>query len=581
VPALLLFLALTLVSGASAQAIVVPGCTSCTGITLNNKQVAAIVQPVGNTTTTLATSGLAKYMMPLFAVTSPAIPLPPGLLGGTYTAWCGTSQGDQTLGTPVTFHAYSAPPAPGVVIPGQLSSPTVWSEINYVLNHKQFSFNGQPATVEDIQAAIWTLVGTIQDVENRNQPTGAALAQDAINNGGSFTPPPGGTSMVLMRYPALNGFQHMIIEVPTCGSLGDRVWIDANSDGLQNAQQQTIANTSLLSSYFNLTYDGANYHGWKFPDAEAGIDGVQVELKDALGSHLAYATTGTVPYGYPYLPQGTHGWYQFAGLCPGSYTVAVPNYSGASVQASLAGTNPTIIHAQSGANIGNDSGNPDGEPGTVAIGAPAESLDFGFTGIPPLQATCAAVSGQINVPYSSQIKASGGLSPFTYSISAGALPDGLTLNASTGAITGLPTRTGVFSFTVKVVDARNSSAGTTTINCTITITSGPLAVACPGISGQAGVPYRSALVASGGLSPYTYSITTGALPAGLTLNADGSIDGTPTGLSNAQFTAAVTDSSGLTDNTVVAGCNIVVTAAPAQLKVVKSPKGGTFNMGDR
>jgi uncharacterized repeat protein (TIGR01451 family) len=581
-PVLLLFLALTLVSGASAQAVVVPGCPSCTGVSLASAPVGAVVQPVGNTTTTLASTGQGKYMMALFPVTgSNPIPLPAGLAGGMYTAWCGTRQGDQTLGTPVIFNANSTPPAAGTIAPGKLSQQIIWNEINYVLNHKQFVLNGQQATVEDIQAAIWKLLNTLLTVESQNQPTGVALAADAVANGANFTPQPGGTTMVLLQYPSRTGFQHMIIEVPLCGSLGDRVWMDANGDGLQNAQQQTIADANTLAAYFNLSYDGVNFHGWKFPDSEAGIDGVQVELKDALGlQHLAYATTGTVPYGYPYLPQGTHGWYQFTGLCPGSYTAVVPNYSGANVQASLAGTSPTTIHAQNGAYAGNDSGNPDGEKGTVAIGTPAESLDFGFTGIPPLQATCAAASGQINVPYSSQIKLSGGMSPFTYSISAGALPDGLTLNASTGAITGLPTKTGVFSFTVKVVDARNTSAGTTTINCTITITSGALAVACPSTSGQAGVAYHSALVASGGLSPYTYSITTGALPAGLTLNADGSIDGTPTGLSNAQFTAAVTDSSGLTDNTAVAGCNIVVGAGPAQLKVVKSPKGGAFNMGD-
>ena len=54
--------------------------------------------------------------------------------------------------------------------------------------------------------------------------------------------------------------------------------------------------------------------------------------------------------------------------------------------------------------------------------------------------------------YSDQLTVTGGTSPFTWSVSAGTLPPGLTLGASTGLLSGTPTTAGTYSFTVKVTD---------------------------------------------------------------------------------------------------------------------------------
>ena len=62
-------------------------------------------------------------------------------------------------------------------------------------------------------------------------------------------------------------------------------------------------------------------------------------------------------------------------------------------------------------------------------------------------------NGVVNVAYTATLTASGGTSPYTWSIAGGSLPSGLTLNAGSGAITGTPTATGTFSFTVQVRDA--------------------------------------------------------------------------------------------------------------------------------
>src|SRR5581483_7216826 len=97
----------------------------------------------------------------------------------------------------------------------------------------------------------------------------------------------------------------------------------------------------------------------------------------------------------------------------------------------------------------------------------------------PVTVTCVTVTtGQVGTPYSSSVSASGGTAPYTYSIASGALPDGLTLNATTGAITGTPTAFGAFNFTIKATDSTSGTALTATSNCTIIIAPAPLKFTC-------------------------------------------------------------------------------------------------------
>jgi hypothetical protein len=79
----------------------------------------------------------------------------------------------------------------------------------------------------------------------------------------------------------------------------------------------------------------------------------------------------------------------------------------------------------------------------------------------------------VGTPYSSALIATGGVPAYTFSITTGSLPPVLALNTSTGAITGTPTTAGPFNFTAKVVDSTGTAAGTTTANCTITISDIP------------------------------------------------------------------------------------------------------------
>lgn len=139
-------------------------------------------------------------------------------------------------------------------------------------------------------------------------------------------------------------------------------------------------------------------------------------------------------------------------------------------------------------------------------------------------------NGNVGTAYNQTVSGSGGTAPYTFAVTSGTLPTGLVLNGATGAITGTPTTVGTFNFTITATDA-NGCPGSRAFTIVIA------AAACPVITlspptlppGSVGLFYSQTISASGGTAPYTYSIISGALPPGLTLNgATGAITGTPT-----------------------------------------------------
>lgn len=147
----------------------------------------------------------------------------------------------------------------------------------------------------------------------------------------------------------------------------------------------------------------------------------------------------------------------------------------------------------------------------------------------------------ISAAYSQIFTASGATTPYSYIVSAGALPAGLTLSTG-GALSGVPTATGTFNFTVQATDA-NSFAGTRAYSVTIAAPSLALTPASLP-NGNVGTSYAQSVTASGGTAPYSFAITSGNLPAGLTLDtSNGTISGTPSSVNTHNFTLTVTDST--------------------------------------
>src|SRR5262245_17825493 len=149
--------------------------------------------------------------------------------------------------------------------------------------------------------------------------------------------------------------------------------------------------------------------------------------------------------------------------------------------------------------------------------------------------------GFIGQAYSSRLSAPGGLRPYNFSLLSGSLPPGLTLS-SNGSISGTPTTTGSYNFTVRVRDANNCFGihfYTIEVACSL-ITVNPATLP----AAKVGVFYSQTFSASGGTAPYSFGTNISALPSGLTWNTNGTLSGTTTQVGSYPFIVGVYDANG-------------------------------------
>jgi hypothetical protein len=131
-------------------------------------------------------------------------------------------------------------------------------------------------------------------------------------------------------------------------------------------------------------------------------------------------------------------------------------------------------------------------------------------------------AGTLQATYTATVVATGGQSPYTWTVSSGSLPGGLTLSSS-GQISGKPTASGAFSFVVKVTDS-SSPAQSATASLSIVVAALPttLQITTTSLaSGEVSSAYSATLGASGGKSPYSWMLSSGTLHGGLTLSSSG------------------------------------------------------------
>ncbi len=160
--------------------------------------------------------------------------------------------------------------------------------------------------------------------------------------------------------------------------------------------------------------------------------------------------------------------------------------------------------------------------------------------ISPLAIVAASLPhGAVGTAYSQPVGAAGGSGIYTFSVSSGVLPVGLTLNGATGVINGTPTSPAAATFTIAVFD------GALTASKSFEVT--PLGIVTATLpAGTVGTPYSQNIVATGGVAPRVYSLSSGTLPVGFTLGpATGTISGTPTSSVTSPFTITVIDDKGL------------------------------------
>jgi hypothetical protein len=149
------------------------------------------------------------------------------------------------------------------------------------------------------------------------------------------------------------------------------------------------------------------------------------------------------------------------------------------------------------------------------------------------------------------LHANGGVPPYSWSISAGSLPDGLTMTPA-GDVSGTPNKAGTYLFTANVTD---SIGGTASVNTSIAV-SKHIAVTGTCTTAQPCFVEAGCITAcgvfgnqSGGVSPFAYKVTAGAIPTGMALNGFALTKGFPAPAKDWLFTVMVTDAIGATAKT--------------------------------
>jgi Putative Ig domain len=152
--------------------------------------------------------------------------------------------------------------------------------------------------------------------------------------------------------------------------------------------------------------------------------------------------------------------------------------------------------------------------------------------------------GEVGLAYAPvTIAAAGGNPPYLWTVSTGALPGGLTISPA-GVVSGTPTASGGFNFTVEVNDTAGTSANlASTIDIAPRLTAGIASSGTIAIRQGSAAANRAFAYQTGGSPPYTYSVTSGSLPTGTGLNGL-SLSGTYGAAGTYHFTVTVTDGLG-------------------------------------
>jgi putative Ig domain-containing protein len=192
-------------------------------------------------------------------------------------------------------------------------------------------------------------------------------------------------------------------------------------------------------------------------------------------------------------------------------------------------------------------------------------------------ATSSLPDGTVNQPYSASVSGSRGTTPYTWAVTP-PLPANLSLDSTTGAITGTPVTAGTSSLIFTLIDS-SSPVQVVKKSLTLTINPAPAALSITTTSlpaGTVGQAYDQPVQATGGTGALTWSLDVGTLPQNLSLNPmTGVISGTPTATGTSSFTVRVADTAG---QAVTQALSILINPPSPPTITTTSLPGGTVGV---
>jgi hypothetical protein len=206
---------------------------------------------------------------------------------------------------------------------------------------------------------------------------------------------------------------------------------------------------------------------------------------------------------------------------------------------------------------------------------PNFTLPFGSL---PTILTASLPQGNQFVAYDAKLAATGGTSPYVWNASG--LPQGLSINTSTGEISGTPQVSGTFNVVVTITDS-NGLGSLARYSLVILAPNPPPQINTGGTLpvGFVGVSYNVSLTASGGNGTLAFGQVGGLLPPGLVLDSTGILKGLPTTVGTYTFSVSVTDSLGFSGTG-----NFTLQIKPQPLAIITSSPlppvtvGGSVNV---
>jgi len=203
----------------------------------------------------------------------------------------------------------------------------------------------------------------------------------------------------------------------------------------------------------------------------------------------------------------------------------------------------------------------------TSVADSTKSATFTVNLVPPPSITPATLpGGNVGTPYSQTVSVTGGVAPYTLSIT-GTQITGVTFTAgaTSATLSGIPTTAATYGFTVKVTDSGSPAQSSSVVYSVVIGAQLPLSITTSSLPGGTlnSVYTPDSIKATGGYAPYSFGAT--GLPAGMNLSGGGSLTGTPTAAGIFSVTITVTDSETPTAATANVTLPLTITAPPLAL----------------